>query len=98
MMFNKARALATSSQFDRQWAESSLERAATQLHEEFLRDGRERVFRELNPLFSNPAGGGDYAAVAARLQMTESAVAKTVERLRRRFRDRVRQEIAQTVT
>lgn len=30
--------------------------------------------------------------------MTESAVAKTVERLRRRFRDPVRQEIAQTVT
>ena len=30
--------------------------------------------------------------------MTESAVAKTVERLRRRYRDLVRSEIAQTVS
>jgi RNA polymerase sigma-70 factor (ECF subfamily) len=84
--------------FDRRWAEAILERAAKSLRDEFVRDGREPVFRELNALLSTPAGVGDYAALASRLQMTEAAVAKTVERLRRRFRDLVRQEIAQTVT
>jgi len=84
--------------FDRHWAESILERAARQLRDEYIRDGREVVFRELNALLSSPAVVGDYAALSARLQMTESAVAKTVERLRRRYRDLVRQEVAQTVT
>ena len=84
--------------FDRRWAELILERAAKQLRDEFAHDGRDLLFRELNLFLSAPPGVGDYAAVAMRLQMTESAVAKTVERLRRRYRDLVRHEIAQTVT
>jgi len=84
--------------FDRRWAETILERAATQLRDEFTGEGRETLFRELNVFLSAPASAGDYASVATRLQMTESAVAKTVERLRRRYRDLVRREIAQTVS
>jgi RNA polymerase sigma-70 factor (ECF subfamily) len=84
--------------FDRRWAETVLERAAQQLRAEFTGEGREALFRELNVFLSAPAGAGDYAAVAARLRMTESAVAKAVERLRRRYRDLARREIAQTVS
>jgi DNA-directed RNA polymerase specialized sigma24 family protein len=84
--------------FDRRWAETTLERAAARLRAEFAADGREQVFRELNVFLSTPAGAGDYTAVAARLNLSEAAVAKTVERLRRRYRDLVRDEIAQTVT
>jgi RNA polymerase sigma-70 factor (ECF subfamily) len=84
--------------FDRRWAETVLERAAQQLRAEFTGEGREALFRELNVYLSAPAGAGDYAAVARQLQMTESAVAKAVERLRRRYRDLARREIAQTVS
>jgi RNA polymerase sigma-70 factor (ECF subfamily) len=84
--------------FDRRWAETVLERAAKQLRDESAQEGREALFRELNVFLSAPAGTGDYAAVAQRLQMTESAVAKAVERLRRRYRDLARREIAQTVS
>ena len=84
--------------FDRRWAETILERAAKQLRDEFVSESREPLFRELNVFLSAPAATGDYAGVAARLEMTESAVAKTVERLRRRYRDLVRREIAQTVS
>jgi RNA polymerase sigma-70 factor (ECF subfamily) len=83
--------------FDRGWAETVLERAGRQLREEFTREGREALFRELNVFLSIPAEAGGYARAAARLQMTEAAVAKSVERLRRRYRDLVRGEIAQTV-
>lgn len=83
--------------FDRRWAEIVLERAGRKLREEFAGEGREVLFRELNVFLSTPAGAGDYSTVAARLGMTESAVAKSVERLRRRYRDLVRSEIAQTV-
>lgn len=84
--------------FDRRWAETVLERAAQQLSAEFTGQGREALFRDLNVYLSAPAGVGDYAAVAARLQMTESAVAKAVERLRRRYRELARREIAQTIS
>jgi RNA polymerase sigma-70 factor (ECF subfamily) len=83
--------------FDRRWAETVIERAAQQLRAEFAGEGRGALFRELNVFLSTPAGAGDYAVAAARLAMTESAVAKAVERLRRRYRDLVRREIAATV-
>jgi RNA polymerase sigma-70 factor (ECF subfamily) len=84
--------------FDQQWAETLLQRAAKQLWEEFAREGRESLFRELNVFLSTPAAAGDYSAAAERLQMTTSAVAKAVERLRRRYRELARREIAQTVS
>jgi len=84
--------------FDRRWAETLLERAAKELRNEFVVEGREPVFRELNRYLSSPAGAGDYVAVAGKLNMSEAAVAKSVERLRRRYRDLVRREIAQTVS
>ena len=40
---------------------------------------------------------GDYAAVAARLNMSAGAVAVAVHRLRQRYGDLVREEIAHTV-
>ena len=83
--------------FDRRWAETALERAGQKLREEFTGGDRDALFHELNVFLSAPAGAGAYASVATRLQMTEAAVAKTVERLRRRYRDLVRLEIAQTV-
>jgi RNA polymerase sigma-70 factor (ECF subfamily) len=84
--------------FDRSWAETILERAAAQLRAEFVAAGREATFRELNVFLSAPAGTGDYASAAVRLSCSEAAVAKSVERLRRRYRELVRREIAQTVS
>jgi RNA polymerase sigma-70 factor (ECF subfamily) len=84
--------------FDKRWAETVLERAAKRLQDEFIQDGRENVFRELNTFLSTPADSGDYAEIADRLGLSNSAVAKTVERMRRRYRELVRAEIAQTVT
>ncbi len=84
--------------FDRRWAETVLNRAARQLRDEFEREGHGPLFRELNVFLSTPAAAGDYSAAAERLHMTISAVAKAVERLRRRYRELARREIAQTVS
>ena len=72
--------------FERSWAEMILERAVKQVRDEFAHDGREFHFREQNAFLSAPAGAADYGGVAMRLQMTESGVAKTAERLPRRYR------------
>ena len=52
----------------------------------------------MNVFLSAPAGAGDYSGLSSRLQMSEAAIAKNVERMRRRYRDLVRGEIAQTVS
>jgi DNA-directed RNA polymerase specialized sigma24 family protein len=84
--------------FDRRWAETILESAGNRLRAEFVSQGNDAIFRDLNTFLSVPPGSGDYAAVAVRLNTTEAAVAKSVERLRRRYRELVRDEIAQTVS
>lgn len=84
--------------FDRRWAETVMERAGRRLHEEFTHDGREQVFRAINQFLSKPVEAGDYESIVPQLHMTKPAIAKSVERMRRRYRELVRAEIAQTVT
>lgn len=83
--------------YDRQWAETVLESAAFRLKEASVQAGKEPVFRELNRFLSMPARTGDYDESARRLGISVAAVAKAVERLRRQYRDCVRQVVAQTV-
>jgi len=51
----------------------------------------------LKVYLTGEAGTPSYHKAAAELEMTEGAVKVAVHRLRRRYRDLVREEIAQTV-
>ncbi len=84
--------------YDRRWAETVLQRAAQRVEAEFIAQGRELLFRRLNVFLSAPPETDEYDAAAKQLEMTKAAVAKVVERMRRRYRDLVRDEIAQTVS
>jgi RNA polymerase sigma factor (sigma-70 family) len=84
--------------FDRSWALTLLDGALARLRDEFIAAGKLRQFDLLKGFLSDLAGDGDYAAVAGELGMDAGAVAVAVHRLRRRYRDIVRTEIAQTVT
>lgn len=80
----------------RQWALTLLERVQQQLEGEARRSGNAEQFACLR----NYLTGGEntpYSEAAARLGMTEGAVKTAVHRLRRRFGERLREEIAQTV-
>jgi len=83
--------------FDRRWALTLLDRALAQLREEFVADGKLPQFDELKVFLSNVAGEGDYAALSEPLGMEAGGVAVAVHRLRVRYREIVRAEIAQTV-
>lgn len=84
--------------FDRRWALTLLDRALARLRDEFTNAGKLRQFDLLKGFLSDLAGEGDYAALAETLGMDAGGVAVAVHRLRRRYRDIVRAEIAQTVT
>jgi RNA polymerase sigma factor (sigma-70 family) len=84
--------------FDRRWALALLEQSLARLRLEYQTPDKTRQFEQLKEFLQNPSADGDYDRVAARLQLTPGAVAVAVHRLRQRYRDLVRTEIAHTVT
>jgi RNA polymerase sigma-70 factor (ECF subfamily) len=80
--------------FERQWVASLLERALERLTREQSGDRRER-YERLKPLLTGDAPSS-YAEVAAKLGMAEGSVRVAVHRLRRRFGELLREEIART--
>jgi RNA polymerase sigma factor (sigma-70 family) len=84
--------------FERQWALTVLERALGRLRLAAREAGTESQFDALKPYLTGEAGRTPYAAVGERLGMSEGAVKAGVLRLRRRFGQALRDEIAGTVS
>lgn len=84
--------------FERNWALSVLRSALRRLAVNEADAGREEQFTVLAP-FLSPDGDicDTYQTVAEKLGTTEEAARQTVSRLRRKFRDVLRQEIADTL-
>jgi DNA-directed RNA polymerase specialized sigma24 family protein len=85
------------SMFDQRWALTLLAQALARLREEFASAGKSREFDRLKIFLSTPAGDGGYDAVAAELDMPVVTVGVKVHRLRQRYGELIRAEIAHTV-
>jgi RNA polymerase sigma factor (sigma-70 family) len=96
--FEPASELSPDKLFDQRWAMVVLEQALHRLREELAAGGKAAQFEELKPYLTEEPGEGEYAKVAARVGQTPQAVAVTVYRLRQRYRELVRAEVAQTVS
>jgi len=83
--------------YEQRWALTLLDRVLARLRDEFGQAGKQKEFDCLKVYLTGEAGTPSHQEVAARLAMTEGAVKVAVHRLRRRYRDLVRDEIAQTV-
>ncbi len=83
--------------FARQWAMVLLERVLNQLEGEFAEARQEGLFQELRPFLTGEDGPGTYAEVGRRLGKTEGSLKVAVHRLRRRYRELLREEISGTV-
>jgi RNA polymerase sigma factor (sigma-70 family) len=83
--------------FERQWALTVLDQVLLRLRAGFAAEGKETVFNRLKQFLTGGRESGSYAQVAADLEMSEGAVKTAVHRLRRRYRQLLRDEIAQTV-
>jgi RNA polymerase sigma factor (sigma-70 family) len=84
--------------FDRQWALTLLNRVLARLKTEMAGHDRESQFERLKTYLTGDEPQLSYAQTAGDLDMSEGAVKVAVHRLRRRFRDLLRDEIAQTVS
>ncbi len=91
------RALGPDREFDRKWALTVLGHALATLAEEHKAAGRSAHFDALKPWLTGAAETLSQAEAAHQLDMSEGAVTVAVHRLRRRFREAVKGEIARTL-
>ncbi|MBI5758171.1 MAG: sigma-70 family RNA polymerase sigma factor [Planctomycetales bacterium] len=85
--------------FDRQWALTLLDLVLARLRIEFREAGKEDQFEQLKPFLSGARerSGENYVDVGRAAGMTAEAVKVAAHRLRQRYRELLRAEIAQTV-
>jgi RNA polymerase sigma factor (sigma-70 family) len=82
--------------FERRWALSMLDRVIDRLRAEFVQHGRLDHFNRLK-IFLLDQAETPYAALAREMGTSEGALKVAIHRLRKRYRDLFRKEIAETV-
>jgi RNA polymerase sigma factor (sigma-70 family) len=82
--------------FERRCALAMLDRVIDRLRTEFVQHGRQDQFDRFK-VFLLEKGDMPYAALAAEMGISEGAVKVAIHRLRKRYRELFRQEIAETV-
>jgi RNA polymerase sigma-70 factor (ECF subfamily) len=83
--------------FERRWALLLLSRVLDQLEAEWIANERGPLFHELKPFLMGEDSNSTYAEIASRCGLSEGSVKITIHRLRHRFRELLRQEVAMTV-
>jgi RNA polymerase sigma-70 factor (ECF subfamily) len=83
--------------FERRWAETVLESVLARLRQEFEADGQPERYETLKPFLLGDKLAPAAAEVAARLGVTETALYSAIHRLRRRYGEVLRREVAHTV-
>lgn len=84
--------------YERRWALTLLDRTLARLRQEFTRLGKSQEFDRLKACLAADRGGIDYASAATDLGLSEGAARVATHRLRKRFRELFREEIAHTVS
>jgi RNA polymerase sigma-70 factor (ECF subfamily) len=92
-----ASVLSPDAAFDRQWALTVVARALGSLRSECAAGGRLDFFEQAKPWLTGDAAHGDQAALAARCGMNPGALKAAVHRLKRRYRQLLKAEVAGTL-
>jgi RNA polymerase sigma-70 factor (ECF subfamily) len=83
--------------FARQWAMTVLAQTMTNLEGECAKAQKSLLFHAARPLLSGERDAGGYRAIAEQISMSEGALRVAVHRLRQRYAELLREEIAHTV-
>jgi RNA polymerase sigma-70 factor (ECF subfamily) len=83
--------------FDREWAVALLAKVIERLQTECAAEGKAKLFEQLKIFLTAGRGELSAAAAAQKLGLDETAVRVAVHRLRKRYRQLLRDEIAQTL-
>lgn len=84
--------------FDRQWALTLLDQVVSRLRKEYYDSGKGESFDVLKVFLTGDKATVGYAELAAQLNTTEAALKMSVSRMRRRYGELLRAELARTVS
>src|SRR6185503_6675701 len=84
--------------FERRWATTLLDQVVSRLRDEYVRAEKEELYDALKNCLTVESRSAPYAELATRLETSEGAIKVAVHRLRARYREILREEIAQTVS
>jgi RNA polymerase sigma-70 factor (ECF subfamily) len=84
--------------YEERWAATLIEHVLEQMRQDCNRAGKERLFQALEDFLWGPAPSRSYAVLAKDLGLTEVALRAAVHRLREQYRERLRAEVAHTVS
>jgi RNA polymerase sigma factor (sigma-70 family) len=83
--------------FERRWALTLLDTVLARLEDEHRREGKLAWLEAMRPALTADHGSIDYATMARQLDLTQTAARVAVHRLRHRYRQLIRTEVARTV-
>jgi DNA-directed RNA polymerase specialized sigma24 family protein len=83
--------------FERRWALTLLEQARARLKREYEESGKAQLYERLRAVELKDKEAPSYAEIGAEAGLSESAVKSVVFRMRQRWRELVREEVANTV-
>lgn len=83
--------------FEKQWAVTVLDDVLKRLEQEYQTAGKAELFGVLKQTLMGRREAQPYSELASRLSLSESAVKVTAHRLRKRYRELIRTEIAGTL-
>jgi RNA polymerase sigma-70 factor (ECF subfamily) len=83
--------------YEKQWAGALLQSVLVNLRQEFTTGGRQELFDALEPHLWGDDDSTPYAGIGKTLNMTVVAIRVTLHRLRQRFQDLLRLEVAHTI-
>ncbi|MBC8126657.1 MAG: sigma-70 family RNA polymerase sigma factor [Gloeobacteraceae cyanobacterium ES-bin-144] len=93
-----ATTIAPDAAYDREWAVALLGRVISRLQEEAVADSKAERFEHLKAYLTVGRSEIRYAEAAVSLGMDEGAVRVAVHRLRKRYRELLKDEVAQTLS
>jgi RNA polymerase sigma factor (sigma-70 family) len=83
--------------FERSWVEALLQRVRLQLGEDYRAAGKGELYEMLEPHLTHRGHALPRAEIGRRLNLSSAALAMSIHRMRRRYGELLRQEVAATV-
>ena len=83
--------------FERRWATTLLDNVVGAVEAEMARAGKSRQFEALRPALLGEGERAPYARIAVEMDISEEAARGAAQRLRRRYRELLREEVARTI-
>jgi RNA polymerase sigma-70 factor (ECF subfamily) len=83
--------------FERRWALTLLDQVLGRLRDEMIHAGREKLFETLKVVLMGEKASIPYRQLAKELDLSEGSIKVAVHRLRKRYRELLREEIERTL-